>query len=232
MKVSISALLYVICFAVSLAMGGPIAIVNSSFENPDVADGTSASLSPPGWTITGGPGAVVRDPSSAQYANATGNLTPLPGSGDGFQLLSFLVLQAPQDNPLDVAHQETSAIITANTLYLLTVGIGMQLHSNPGLAGIQLTGNGNPLDAASASTPVGTFTNFTLNFEVLPGNPAIGQVLGIDLQISALPQPAVPFNIDFDNVRLEAIAIPEPTIMAALMLCCGLMLMRRPGQHA
>ena len=230
MKVSISALLCVICFAVSLAMGRPIAIVNFSFENPDVADGTSGSLAP-GWTNTG-PGGLVRDPSSAQYANATGNLTPLPGSADGFQHLSFHVLGAPQVNTTGISHQETSEIITANTIYLLTVAIGSPLDGNPGIPSIQLTGNGNSLATVFLSTPSGTFTNHSLTFEVLPGNPYIGQVLGIDLQMTALPQPAVPFNIDFDNVRLEATAIPEPTIMAALMLCCGLILMRRPGQHA
>jgi hypothetical protein len=235
MRVSISALLCAVCFAVSVAIGGPIAVTNFSFEDPDVADGTAFAPVPPGWVGLGDGSKRVEDPSSAQYANASGNLTPLPGAADGFQHLNFGILGAPTGSPTGALHQETSEIITANTEYLLTVAIGRPLNTaNPGFTSIALTANGNPLISQSTSnglTP-GSFIDQSLSFQVLPGNPHIGQTLGIELGMFALPLPAVQFIGSFDNVRLSSSPIPEPSAAAAMMLCCGVMLRRRPGQHA
>jgi hypothetical protein len=236
MKFSLGAFLCTFCWAVSLAVGRPIAITNFSFDDPDVADGSFSLGGPtlPGWTAGGiGEAPLIHDPLNGNFANATGNLSVLPGTADGFQALVITQTRSQLIDVSGLMHQETGEIITANTEYLLTVAVGNPLSGTPGNSRIRLTGNGFVLADSVASPPEGTFTDTTLLFRFLPGDPRIGQTLGIDLYMAA-PQgtpPGIGFTAYFDNVRLTATAIPEPTILGAMMLSCGSMLTRRARQR-
>jgi len=236
MRVSISAFLFAICFAVSLAIGGPIPLTNFSFEEPDVENGNFTPDSPtlPGWSRAASEGfGNINNPIDAQFPNATSNVTPLPGTADGWQALRITVQTSNLTTRVARWRQETGEIITANTEYLLKVAVGNPLDAASEFAQIQFTTNGRVLAITDVTAPDGTFADNSLLFDVLPGNPQIGKPLAIDLQMVVPQGPSGnEFRVYFDNVRLEAIAIPEPTMMAAMMLCCGVMRRRARRQPA
>ena len=204
------------------AVAVPIIVPNASFETPNVPDG-GVSYSVPNWTITTGVG--VHDQLDAQYPNATGNLSPLPGMADGYQdaFIYFNPASSPLFGSLSIAGLQT---VGSDTRYQLTVALGNRLDANPGPVTVALTVNGIVVSSSLISPSQmleGTFTDFTVSFTTLPsGDPNVGGDLGILLGMSQSTTDVLQAN--FDNVRLTAApapnGVPEPS--TALLLACSL----------
>jgi len=205
-------------------------VPNSSFESPELADGTSIINSVPGWTFTGS-GAFqtgILNHDDTAFLGVTGGNLPAPALG-------------PQSTYLHTGGAAGVSIRTTplttilpNTTYTLTVAIGVRLDypsgSGPGqgFANLSLYADGQPFNALSATDIVastisrGTFVDFTTSFTTGASGPLIGQGL----------YPFIGYfhdgnaGVSVDNVRLDAIAIPEPT-GAALILSASLLTMRR-----
>jgi hypothetical protein len=124
--------------------------------------------------------------------------------------------------------QDTGIVFQANTRYTLTVAVGnrntnfspvgniSQYGLVDGIGGIHSS------DSVDASTlPGSTFVDApALVFDVPAGSPLIGEPVIIGLASAG------PGRAHFDNIRLDASVIPEPTsgLLAGL---AGLMLLRR-----
>jgi hypothetical protein len=207
------------------AQAAPIAVPNSSFETPDVADGARAgALNPdsttvPGWSsgFAGPPVSVggVQDPQDAQFPGSTANGSPLPGSGAGFQVLFLEGTLA--SNSQTFSTTLPVAILEADTTYTLTVAVGNPLDSEPGDAVIEFVVDGTPTAetvAASGTLPDGTFTDVQLELVLGPGDPLAGGELDIRLgqeQTANLLQ-----TLYFDDVRMEDTTVPEPAASGLL----------------
>lgn len=122
--------------------------------------------------------------------------------------------------------QTLSSSLAAKTLYTLKVDVGNTAGKNPllpvpelfkGFPGyeVQLLAGGNILATESALTPAeGTFGTSVLSFVAGADNPN----LGTSLQIRLINKNAgAGANVDFDNVRLEATAVPEPASVLGLL---------------
>jgi hapalindole biogenesis HpiC1 cyclase-like protein/PEP-CTERM motif-containing protein len=178
-----------------------VPVQNASFEAPApliaCGPGCFYNIGPiPDWT-TAGPGkAGIWHPTSA-YPPPDGGFIAYSNGGTISQTLATLVMP--------------------NTTYMLSVDIG---HRPDGFANgfaIELDAGGVPLKSISGSNsliPSGTFMNETLTFTT--GATASGD-LGIVLTSDG-PQ------IDFDNVRLTATTVPEPSSLSLLAGGLGLLI--------
>ena len=205
------------------AHAASIPVPNFSFNDPEVADGTSNNLSRqiPGWS-PGGFGAGVRDPVNAQYSGASGDNALLPGTADGGQTA---FLPSAEGNPVAIS-TTTGITLQPNTVYLLTVAVGNPLDANPGDVSLKLTADSIGLATTTighTSIPEGTFTDFSLSMGPFPATHfLIGDPLGIEIGISGRS------ITDIDNVRLTA-TVPEPAcaVMLLAALAAGLRRARR-----
>ena len=124
--------------------------------------------------------------------------------------------------------QDTGILFSANTRYTLSIAAGNRTNQSAagnlsqygfadGIGGI----NGSATFDAFANVAAGTFAEAPAYvFDVPAGSPLIGQPVIISLASVG------PGRSHFDNIRLDASAIPEPTtgLLAGL---AGLMLLRR-----
>lgn len=118
--------------------------------------------------------------------------------------------------------------LAANTRYTVQVDVGRPLAGNslydgsneipliPADYRIELRVDGGLIaeDDNSLATPLGGFVTSTLTFDIPEGDPRIGKSLAVYLSAKRGDQ-----NYDtyaaalFDNVRIDAAPIPEPTTM-------------------
>ncbi|MBL9127470.1 MAG: hypothetical protein JNL97_07485 [Verrucomicrobiales bacterium] len=214
----------------SSALAAPISVPNFSFESPDIVDG-QAILSFPGWTA-GGAGFnqfATWDFDNAAYPGALGDNGPLPGSSHGGQAVAIGI-----QSKASVGHltSEALGVVADNTSYTLTIAIGNPLNFPvPDFSAIQLLVDGNVVSSssvASGSIPDGTFTDFTTSFSTAPANdPLSGGVLGIRLQASGDSSEVAigDWQAHFDNVRLDATTVPEPSardLVVVAVVCLGM----------
>ena len=187
------------------AKADAVAIQNASFEitNPltsTCGPGCAFNSGPiPDWTITGQGG-------SFQPNSAILNL-PLP---DG-TIIAY-------SNGGTIS-QTLAASLTPNTTYTLSVDVGFRLNGAVDVTNysIALFAGSTLLNSFSASNgiiPIGTFADETVTYTtgatVLPGDLSI--VLTSDGQ-----------QADFDNVRLTASTVPEPSSLSLLAGALGIM---------
>ena len=192
------------------AKADTVAIQNASFEttNPlnfGCGSGCSFNLGPiPGWTTTGQSGSF--QPSSTYFA------LPLP---DG-NIVAY-------SNGGSIS-QTLAASLTPDTIYTLSVDVGNRLDGEVTDYSIALYVDGTLLSSLSSSNgviPAGTFADETVTYTsgaVVPaGN------LSIVLTSGGV-------QADFDNVRLTASTVPEPSSLSLLAAALGLMVLvfRRP----
>ena len=194
-----------------------ITVLNASFEDTDVADGT-AGATPASWTGNGAQG--------TQDFNTSGNTSNLPLPTDGDQH----AYTNGTNNGLGTLSQVTSHTIVAGETYTLTVDVG-QVHAfSDGEARIWLFGSTG-----------GVGTNFAENAGIVANNQGLylldqtvsftagageaGQSLGIAISGGTNTDPGTR-QVLFDNVRLEFDVVPEPS-SAALLGLGGLALIFR-----
>jgi hypothetical protein len=139
----------------------------------------------PGWTNTG---------SSGQFH---------PGSNTLY--FNFIPDGVTVAYSNDVGGTITQGVgtVAASTTYTLMVDLG---HRNDGffsLGTVQLLIGGTPITATGATPTSGNWSTFTAVYNSVPAD--VGKALTIQLKANGLQS-------DFDNVRLDAVAIPEPVI--------------------
>ena len=237
-KTAIIVLLAVSVFGLSSTKAASLLIQNHSFEAPVTGNGTfiaSDSSAPSGWSIYG-PTAVgfrffgVLNPSGTTlYDHPIPNYDENANKNVG---VVFLYTPGVAEGGLE---QTLSATLELNTEYTLTVEAGniandvnephnaFNFSGFPGyrielLAGGTVLGTGNN----TLSIAEGTFGTSTVVFSTGISHPNAGQALGIRL----INLNGSGIEVNFDNVRLEAVAVPEPStwnlVLGATLLTMAL----------
>jgi hypothetical protein len=189
-----------------------ITVMNPSFETTNALNFSAPTIGQwntgpiPGWTIAGG---------------VAGSFQPDTVGAGAFSSVPDGVTVAYSNGA--TISQTLAASLTANTTYLLSVDVGHRLDGFATDYSIALYVGSTLLASLPPGTsngviPIGTFADETVTFTsgatVLPG----------DLRIvltSDGPQ------ADFDNVRLTASTVPEPSSLSLLAGGLGLLLYAR-----
>ncbi len=245
-----------LAFGAATARAAPVAITNAGFEANATTDGAFTVLVPTGWQLYD-PGGVIN-----QNANAVGVIRPnvanpyFPGGAPEGAQAALVFLSGPDG---EAGLQQTLAdVLQPDTFYTLTVAVGNIASgtSLPGsadgggtfynLAGfpgyrIELLAGGVVLASDSISAgviPEGEWRDAGLGFDSSFAPASWGQALSIRLVNPDLPgtaqAPAI--EVDFDNVRLVAQAVPEPGTLPLWLAGLALLAWRardpRPGARA
>jgi hypothetical protein len=205
----------------------PIAVPNGSFESPGSATQTSTNTGIlTGWVFNVKGGSAYGSESISSNFFTTGAST---GSYAAF---------INNDWP-DVTDTITSAAslgtIAPLTTYTLTLALGNRktsdtsLYGSPGNISFSLLANGVAFATETVNNGTvsnGTFQDFTLTYTTTASSPIIGETL--KLQLATLPEEGSAYQPAFDNITLDAtalpVAAPEPATWAlvvsgALALC-------------
>jgi hypothetical protein len=205
LKSLVLSVLVLTCFTAPV-FANSIPIQNFSFEttNPlTISCGTGCAYNNgpiPGWTTTGGQQGSWQ-PSSAYFSSPVpdGSIVAFSNGGTISQTLSDSLL--------------------ANTLYTLSVDVGRRLdgvnvtnYTISLFAGSTLL---NSLTASNGLIPLGTFMDVSFNY-----------MSGVTLPAGnlAIMLSSAGSQTDFDNVRLTATPVPEPSSLALLAAGLGLAL--------
>jgi hypothetical protein len=194
----------------------------------------------PGWDIYDPNGILAsftdREPTTGDFPSV-GVWNPpamnFPGEAPEGKNVAYVYLPSYSPKLVTVGSgivglsQTLSSTLAAKTLYTLKVDVGNTTGINPSLPlvpqiyqgfpgyEVQLLAGGNILATESALTPAeGTFATSVLSFLAAADNP----YLSTPLQIRLINKNgAAGADVDFDNVRLEATAVPEPASILGLV---------------
>jgi len=204
------------------ANASPITVPNASFETPTSPTQTSTNPNvATGWVFN------VKGGSAYGTAAITSNFTSAGASaGNEYAFIN-------NDWP-DVTDTITSAAslgtIAPLTTYTLTIALGNRktsdtsLYGSPGNISFSLLANGVAFATKTVnngSVSNGTFADFTLTYTTPSTSPLIRENLKI--QLAALPEEGSAYQPSFDNVTLDATAlpvvqsVPEPATWALLL---------------
>lgn len=213
----------------SPARAALLTVQNAGFEALFLADNTFnvSAPGPSGWSAYG---TINHNNRSIGAVNPTGS-TLHPGGAPEGRNVGVVFLMDNAGNQSQFAGIESglvqtlAATLQTNTSYTLTVEVGnMAPDTSPNnpfafagfpgyrvdlLAGGQVIASDN-----NALLPAeGTFLTSQFSLSVGASHLLAGQSLGIRLvNLNAAPG----IEVNFDNVRLDAIAIPEPAAVASL----------------
>ena len=208
-----------------------ISVPNFSFENPGNGNFFVTGAAAGGATIsTAIPGFVF---ANDEYS---GLLTPNASGQLGSQVAFINVFGS---DPASITSAAPVTTIQANTSYLLTVAVGNPNGSgnfnDPGNGGLNLLANTSAAPSvfsvvATNSNPITTATTTDGGFKdfiVLLTAPEATALAGNQLEIqltAADPGSSAGYQIYFDNIRLDATVVPEPSayalVFGALALLC------------
>jgi hypothetical protein len=196
-----------------LSQAVPLTVPNFSFEENPVADG-AVTKTMNGWVPFSN--ANVENPTSAFFTGAAGNGTPLGAHGAQTALVGIG----------DITSATSLTTLQANTIYSLTVAMGqgngdtvgdvtVGFWLDNGSFGEPATGSTTTLLAANADTyiPNGSFRDFTFNYTPVASD--YGRGLLVFLGQSSTNSTRL---VAFDNVRVQAVATPEPSTYAMMAL--------------
>lgn len=238
----IGAALFAAC--IGSATAAELAIVNPGFEAEATPPGAFLVGVPLGWSLYD-PGGIVD-----QNRDAVGRIRPLPGleyfpggTPEGDQA-ALVFLDGPVDHEAGL-EQVLAATLQPLTRYTLSVGIG-NIASGTSLPGssdgggvfydlsgfpgyrIELRAGDTLLAASSGNVapPEGGFETDHLSFATGVAHAALGQALAIRL----VNLDGLGIEVDFDDVRLSAVPVPEPTTTALWLAAGGLAWLRSRRQ--
>lgn len=206
----------------------PIHLGNASFDDTPLTDG-QVSVTPPGqgWSFnkTAVADGGILNPTSASYLGAAGNGTPTGAAGRNVAYIFNISSVAPGMEM--TISQTVGAILSEGTVYDLTVAVGNRLPDNPygttfGGYRIELLAGGIVIAVMEDEiTPTaGTFADVSLSIFSGDLDPSLfGESLTVRLSQTSPLQHA---STDFDNIRLTATAIPEPSTYLLLLTGAGL----------
>lgn len=226
----------------SLPLGAvSVAIANHSFEADAIADGTfdtSATTPPAGWSIVG---SLSNSPPVRHVGILNPNTTTLypGGAPDGNNVgVVFLNDQPFADDPAGLA-QTLSETLALNTIYTLTLDVGniandpnpphnqFDFAGFPGYSIELLAGTTVIASESNAVTPgEGLFEERTIavTTNAAQHTGLVGQSLTIRLMnLNAAPG----VEVNFDDVRLDATIIPEPSLGMLAFVATALLAWRR-----
>jgi hypothetical protein len=223
------------------ACAAPVTVNNPSFEDPVIADGTFATTSAPaGWSTYGNINFINRVIGVLNPATTTLYTVPAP---DGANVGVVFLLDAGPAAESGFT-QTLGATLQTSTVYTLQVDIGNIAndpnppHSSFDFSGfpgyrVDLLAGGNVIasDNNTLLPDEGKFLTSTVLFSVGGSHALAGQQLGIRL---VNLDGANGIEVNFDNVRLDAAAIPEPANAAlaagaSALVMLGLKRRRRPA---
>lgn len=212
--------------AAGRALAAPLPVENGSFERPPTTFVTQSAV---GWTITvppetGTAGVFSNDTTAVGAANHFTNQ-------DGTQL-AFTSTESGHEFRQPLA----GTTFAADTRYVMRVGVAISTFSPAAdealMIALYRTDGGQRLDVASTlvfnDAATGLSTNrlkyFTAEATIDPGDPAVGQPVGI--RLAAVGRAGGRY-FDFDDVSVSAEPVPEPSTAAAVGLAGGSLLARR-----
>jgi len=175
---------------VGQAFSAPITINNPSFEEDVLASEGDYVYSVSGWALGAWDVSTLRP--------TTGTLGMFPsGVPDGVNCVSL-------NNNGEIS-QTLSANLEIGT-YILKVWIGYRNDLYLSAYDIELLAGGNLLNNNSSPIPLqGTFEERTVSYTVNPGDPYLGQPLGIRFGFNAVDNFTLPQQASFDHVSLNFI---------------------------
>jgi hypothetical protein len=226
----------VIGFSGLSATAASIPVTNPGFEQPEQTSapipdvGNFDLVSPTGWSLYNPDNIAITSDFPNTNTAFTGGWEPAPAFfpgvslPEGDQISSIYINDPPAPGSVLGLSQATGATIQPNTVYNLSVAVGNPVGGPfagfPGyrvelLAGTQVIASDNNTNIAE-----GTFADITVSYDSSSSNTYWGEVLGIRL-INPNQSPGV--EVNFDNVRLDAVAVPEtPLLSWQLSLAMGI----------
>ena len=201
----------------SWAVNVPMA--NPSFEEPFANDGTFLTTSPPpGWGAVGSVDFGFRTVGVLNPNTTTLYVDPVP---DGRNVGVVFLGTGVNNSPVGLV-QTLSATLEARTHYTLTVEVGNIANDAPppnnsfefdGFPGyrIEFVAGSNVMasDENTLLPGEGQFLSSTVEVSVASSHVDLGQP--ITIRLINLDQTAG-IEVNFDDVRLDAVPIPDPTI--------------------
>jgi hapalindole H/12-epi-hapalindole U/12-epi-fischerindole U synthase len=217
-NLSIPALLAIFVLDASFLQAASLTTQNHSFENPATGDGTfiaSDTSAPTGWEIYGSTMVGFRFFGVLDPAGTTLYSEPVP-DGENVGVVFFFTPGSDEGG----LEQTLGDNLELNTEYTLTVDVGNIANDpNPphnsfdfsGFPGyrIELLAGGNVIAADDNSLLIGegAFETSSIQFTTGGAHAHAGQALGIRL----INLNGSGIEVNFDDVVLNAIAIPEPS---------------------
>lgn len=204
------------------ANAASLTISNPGFEAPVLGDNEYTIRDVPGWQaydpnnfLSTPPGEVVNyavlNPASYSY----------PGEAPEGNNVGALYVALPPGSGVFGLTQILSSVLMANTIYNLQVQVGNpnpDEYVEPGFPGyaVQLLAGGNIIaqDYNTLNPAEGLFATSMVNYTALANDPNLGKPLEIRL-LHLAQNPGT--ELGFDDVRLEATQVPEPTSILGLL---------------
>jgi len=217
-------------------------VTNSSFESQSVPPGFVVLSIPTGWS--------AYNPANLNgLSDAVGLLNPtgtahFPGGAAEGSNVALVFLDGPATGEAGL-QQMLAPVLESNLRYTLSVEIGniasgtanfgfFNLAGFPGYRVDLLAGStvvASDSNSLSGGIPEGEFRTSQVSLMVGPDHPALGESLGIrlvNLNLAGLPgAPGV--EVNFDDVRLTAVAVPEPANLGSI-IAAGLALVAWGGR--
>ncbi len=191
-----------------------INILNHSFEGPEAPLNRFG-----GFSIGGG------NINSWVASSTTGVLNP--SKSDANATSDSIIFDSYYDEPVPdgvqvawgnedaTIFQRLSATLESNTKYTLGVYVGQRNRSGFVGYNIELLAGNTVLASNNSITPdPGTFSLVNVHYTSSNNDPLIGQALGIRLSSSGI-------QTNFDNVTLDATAVPEPLTILGVGTAIG-----------
>jgi hypothetical protein len=213
------------------ASAAPVAVANPSFEADPAGAGTFPVLVPQGWTLVDPAGIVDQVEDAVGVVNSDDGAPFFPGGVPDGSKAALIFLSGDVGAGTVSLAQEVPEIVDAGDTYTLRVEVGniasgtgfppfdvygfFDLDGFPGYrvalraGGAELAADANTLAGTLAE---GTFATSVVEVTIPADHPAIGAPL--EIRLTNLNQPGTAqepgIEVDFDDVRLDAVAVPEP----------------------
>lgn len=210
----------------NVAGASSLLIANAGFEDPILSENDFTVTPPPGWKLYDPSGLVSPNPGVTTNS-IVGIYNPppaaFPGEAPEGNNVSFIYLVDQPGSGIVGLTQTLKSTLTANTKYNLQVKVGDQLPFDtfdflagfPGYR-VELLAGSTVLafDDNTLTLTEGTFATSVVSFTTSNHLPNLGAPLGIRL-INLLNDRGV--EVNFDDVKLDATSVPEPTSILGLL---------------